>query len=107
GILHCDISINNVMIFFEYTANGIIARGLLIDFDYATKISKGTDHICICMFFQNLYTTNFQGTLMFMASGILLQYSEHGIPCKQTVAHDLESFVYIFIYICMMYNSPG
>lgn len=31
------------MIFFEYTANGIIARGLLIDYNYATKISKGTD----------------------------------------------------------------
>jgi hypothetical protein len=31
------------MIFFEYTANGIIARGLLINYDYVTKISKGTD----------------------------------------------------------------
>ncbi|KAG2028846.1 hypothetical protein BDR03DRAFT_988142 [Suillus americanus] len=42
-----------------------------------------------------------------MASGILLQYSEHGIPRKQTVAHDLESFIYVFIYICVMYDGPG
>jgi hypothetical protein len=44
GILHCDISINNIMIYFEYTANGIIARGLLIDYNYTTKISKQTDY---------------------------------------------------------------
>ncbi|KAG2139147.1 uncharacterized protein EDB93DRAFT_1090273 [Suillus bovinus] len=99
GILHCDVSINNVMIFFEYTANGIIARGLLINFDYVTKISKGTDHA--------VGRQDLTGTLMFMASSILLQYSEHGIPCEQTIAHDLESSIYIFIYICMMYDGPG
>lgn len=44
---------------------------------------------------------------MFMASGILLQYSEYGVPREQTVAHDLESFIYVFIYICVMYDGPG
>ncbi|KAG2363751.1 hypothetical protein BDR07DRAFT_1483352 [Suillus spraguei] len=99
GILHCDISLNNIMIYFEYTVNGIFARGLLIDYDYATKISKGTD----CAVGRQDLT----GTLMFMASSILLQYSEHGIPHEQTVAHDLESFVYVFIYICVMYDGAG
>ncbi|KAG2128897.1 uncharacterized protein EDB93DRAFT_1095804 [Suillus bovinus] len=99
GILHCDISLNNIMIYFEYTINGIFARGLLIDYNYATKISKGTDHA--------VGRQDLTGTLMFMASGILLQYSEHGIPCEQMVAHDLESFVHVFIYICVMYDGPG
>jgi hypothetical protein len=44
---------------------------------------------------------------MFMASDLLLQYLWHGTPHQHTIAHDLESFVYIFIYICVIYDGPG
>jgi hypothetical protein len=33
------------MVYYEYSAKGIVARGLLIDYDYAVKITKGTDHV--------------------------------------------------------------
>jgi hypothetical protein len=45
GILHCDISLNNIMVYYVSTANGIVARGLLIDYDYATKITEGSDRV--------------------------------------------------------------
>jgi RIO-like serine/threonine protein kinase len=45
GILHCDISLNNIMVYYECIPGGIVTRGLLIDYDYATMITKGSDRV--------------------------------------------------------------
>ena len=41
GYLHCNVSINNAMIYEETLPDGTIrVWGLLIDFDYAIKVNE-------------------------------------------------------------------
>jgi hypothetical protein len=42
-----------------------------------------------------------------MAIAILRQYMEKGDAQLHTVAYDLESLVYVVIYICLVYNGPN
>lgn len=84
GILHRDVSINNIMIAFpdEHRPDGL--SGYLIDLDMAIEISdtepSGAPHRT--------------GTMEFMAISTL-NGEVH------TFRHDLESFYYVFLWICV------
>ncbi|KAL0631052.1 hypothetical protein Q9L58_010091 [Maublancomyces gigas] len=84
GILHRDVSINNIMIAFpdQHRSDGL--TGFLIDLDMAIETSdtepSGAPHRT--------------GTMEFMAIGTL-NGEVH------TFRHDLESFYYVFLWICV------
>lgn len=88
GILHRDVSINNIMIAFpdEQRPDGL--TGFLIDLDMAIETSdtepSGAPHRT--------------GTMEFMAIGTL-NGEVH------TFRHDLESFYYVFLWICVHEQS--
>ncbi|KAG6147827.1 hypothetical protein E4U37_007778 [Claviceps purpurea] len=87
GILHRDISINNIIITEPAKADGY--KGMLIDLDLARDITKDPSG-------QRHRT----GTIEFMAIGVLLGR-------QHTYRHDLESFLYVFIWLCFVYGSKG
>lgn len=88
-ILHRDISINNIMIASSPAADS--PRGFLIDLDLAIRVgtsasaASGAPHRT--------------GTMEFMAIGVLLGH-------QHTFRHDLESFLYVFLWICVHYDGP-
>ncbi|KAH7918560.1 hypothetical protein BV22DRAFT_979185, partial [Leucogyrophana mollusca] len=100
GVLHRDISLNNVMIYLECTAAGATMRGLLVDFDYATLMNRPGRTI------SPGDRTVSHGTIPFIAIGILMQFTNNAVAQIHTVAHDLESIVYVIIYILVLYNGP-
>ncbi|KAG6130388.1 hypothetical protein E4U28_007436 [Claviceps purpurea] len=87
GILHEDISVNNIIITEPAKADGY--KGMLIDLDLARDITKDPSG-------QRHRT----GTIEFMAIGVLLGR-------QHTYRHDLESFLYVFIWLCFVYGSKG
>ena len=46
-----------------------------------------------------------QGTIPFMSTNILLNYKKGGTP--HTASDDLESIVYILVWVCVLYAGPG
>lgn len=90
-ILHRDISINNIMI-STAPEDADSPRGFLIDLDLAICLdtepttASGAPHRT--------------GTMEFMAIGVLLGH-------QHTYRHDLESFLYVFLWICVFYSGPG
>ncbi|KAG6310268.1 hypothetical protein E4U44_005702 [Claviceps purpurea] len=87
GILHRDISINNIIITEPAKADAY--KGMLIDLDLARDITKDPSG-------QRHRT----GTIEFMAIGVLLGR-------QHTYRHDLESFLYVFIWLCFVYGPKG
>ncbi|KAG6134305.1 hypothetical protein E4U38_002448 [Claviceps purpurea] len=87
GILHGDISVNNIIITEPAKAGGY--KGMLIDLDSARDITKGPSG-----------TRHRTGTIEFMAIGVLLGR-------QHTYRHDLESFLYVFIWLCFVYGPKG
>ncbi|KAG6149295.1 hypothetical protein E4U37_006907 [Claviceps purpurea] len=87
GILHRDISINNIIITDPSKADGY--KGMLIDLDLAKNMNEGPSGA--------RFRT---GTIEFMAIGVLLGQ-------QHTYRHDLESFLYVFIWLCFVYGSKG
>ncbi|CAM6004313.1 unnamed protein product [Sphagnum balticum] len=86
-ILHRDISENNIII-TEVTVKGD-PTGLLIDLDLAKELNSvpsGASHRT--------------GTMQFMAIEVL-QGKGH------TYRHDLESFFYVFIWMCIRYGEDA
>jgi serine/threonine protein kinase len=84
GILHRDISENNIIITEAATEGN--PKGMLIDLDLAKELdslSSGASHRT--------------GTMQFMAIEVL-QRKGH------TYRHDLVSFFYVFIWICIRYG---
>ncbi|SLM41353.1 1 protein kinase [Lasallia pustulata] len=79
-ILHSDISENNIIITDPKEAGGF--TGMLIDADLAEEIGSGRSGAC-----------HQTGTLEFMAIQVLRRISH-------TYRHDLESFFYVFLWIC-------
>ncbi|KAG6095123.1 hypothetical protein E4U31_006003 [Claviceps sp. LM219 group G6] len=87
GILHGDISVNNIIMTEPAKADGY--KGMLIDLDLAhdtTKDPSGRRHRT--------------GTIEFMAVEVLLGQ-------QHTYRHDLESFLYVFIWLCFVYGAQG
>ncbi|KAG6101199.1 hypothetical protein E4U31_003729 [Claviceps sp. LM219 group G6] len=87
GILHGDISVNNIIMTEPAKADGY--KGMLIDLDLAHDITKdpsGRRHRT--------------GTIEFMAAGVLLGE-------QHTYRHDLESFLYVFMWLCFVYGAKG
>ncbi|KAF8449547.1 hypothetical protein BGX38DRAFT_1187532 [Terfezia claveryi] len=84
GILHCDVSIYNIM--RMRGTSGL--KGFLIDLDYAHQLSNLQEQSpCIT------------GTAPFMALELL---QRPGTPTCHTWRHDLESFFYVLIWLCIM-----
>lgn len=87
NILHRDISINNIMI-SKNPADGK-PRGFLIDLDMAVRVNtykpSGAPHRT--------------GTMAFIAVQVLKGNALH------SWRHDLESFFYVFIWICCLYEQ--
>ncbi len=88
GILHRDISINNLMI--NEDDNNPSWPSFLIDLDLAIKEQrKGASG-----------AKGKTGTRAFMAIGMLLNE-------QHSFMHDLESFFWVLFWICNHYNGPG
>ncbi|TAQ84872.1 hypothetical protein B7494_g6812 [Chlorociboria aeruginascens] len=83
-ILHRDISENNIII-TNPTAEGD-PKGMLIDLDLAKVMGDGPSG-----------ARHRTGTMQFMAIGVLQGYDH-------TYRHDLESFFYVFIWMCICYG---
>ncbi|KAI9834629.1 MAG: hypothetical protein M1826_000031 [Phylliscum demangeonii] len=84
GILHRDISTNNIIITNPREAHGF--TGMLIDLDHAKEMGQplsGAQHRT--------------GTMQFMTIGVL--YGD-----LHTYRHDLESFFYVFLWACIRYG---
>ncbi|KAK4145918.1 uncharacterized protein C8A04DRAFT_35481 [Dichotomopilus funicola] len=89
GILHRDISINNLLI-NEHVDENPSWDAFLIDLDLAVREDPdGTPE-----------TKRKAGTRAFMAIGAL-RGEQHSFM------HDLESFFWILFWICIHYNGPG
>ncbi|KAG6102039.1 hypothetical protein E4U14_006735 [Claviceps sp. LM454 group G7] len=87
GIIHGDISVNNIIMTEPAKADGY--KGMLIDLDLARDIIKdpcGQRHRT--------------GTIEFMAIEVLLGQ-------QHTYRHDLESFLYVFMWLCSVYGAKG
>ncbi|KAG6096514.1 hypothetical protein E4U30_001475 [Claviceps sp. LM220 group G6] len=88
GILHRDISINNLMI--NEDPGNPSWKSFLIDLDLAINIGREKPS----------GAHGRTGTRVFMAIG-LLQGDEHSFM------HDLESFFWVLFWICVHYEGPG
>jgi hypothetical protein len=122
-ILHRDISVNNILLTFE--EEGRRNRGLLIDYDYAfwykdpedanASASEHTSQsqevllhhtVSITITYQmchQLTVDNEQGTLPFMSTELLLSQQ----PVEHSVKHDLESFFWVLLFVCTVYEAPS
>lgn len=90
GILHRDISLYNIMLTSPTHPRADGMHGFLIDLDMAVQTTPPRPSGA-------LHRT---GTVEFMAIGVL-----HGVP--HTYRHDLESFWYVFIWLCVYKNSSS
>ena len=86
GYVHRDVSINNVVLVEDAS---IESNGMLIDFDMAVKYSE-----------QRSGAVERTGTFYFMAVGILT-----GTALVHTPLDDLESFLYILLYLGTCYAN--
>ena len=87
GVLHRDISQSNILLRPRDDTSGY---GFLIDLDYAVRIDNRT-------FEPTSSGANHRtGTLPFMAIGIL-----RCEDMRHLYAHDVESFVYVLLWICL------
>ncbi|KAI9630475.1 hypothetical protein KEM48_013971 [Puccinia striiformis f. sp. tritici PST-130] len=85
-ILHRDISVNNLMI--NDQADDPDRTSFLIDLDHAIDLSLVDD--------QTHHHAR-AGTKVFMSANVLAQEEEHNF------VDDLESFFWVFIWICMLH----
>ncbi|PPQ94988.1 hypothetical protein CVT25_003740 [Psilocybe cyanescens] len=95
GILHRDVSIDNVLLGQDGSKEG--NRGVLIDFDMAIKVDR------IRKPSQHLIRT---GTRAFQSIAVLNARVFEGVPPPQDHLDDLESFLYILAWICLKHNGP-
>jgi len=87
GILHRDVSLNNVLVSEEKYSTW---PGFLIDLDLAIRENR----------LQASGALQKTGTKVFMAIGAL-KGPQHSFM------HDLESFFWVLFWICMHYNGPN
>ena len=87
GYVHRDISINNILLLEDQR---FASTGILIDFDMAVKYDSQTSG-----------APERTGTFHFMAYEILQGASIH------TPLHDLESFLYVLLFVGTYYEKGG
>ena len=87
-MIHRDVSINNIMITNKPRKGE--PKGFLIDLDMAKAIGSDSSG-----------AMNRTGTMEFMAINVLRRSEPH------SYRDDLESFFYVLIWICVMYESTG
>ncbi|KAF2787663.1 hypothetical protein K505DRAFT_329523 [Melanomma pulvis-pyrius CBS 109.77] len=95
-ILHRDISEHNIILTDPKKNSGF--SGMLIDLDLAVAVGENRQN-------EQTEARHMAGTLQFMAIEIL----EGGLDSKtagieHTYRHDLESFFYVFLSICICYG---
>ncbi|KAL1739033.1 hypothetical protein HDZ31DRAFT_50039, partial [Schizophyllum fasciatum] len=91
GILHCDISENNIMLRLDEPEEPL-RGGILIDLDCATHVYGRT---------RVGPPGHRAGTLPFISCTRLLR---PGVP--HYAVHDLESFLYVLMWVCTSYSGP-
>ncbi|SZF05211.1 unnamed protein product [Blumeria hordei] len=93
-ILHRDISMNNIILTDPERNDG--CHGVLIDLDLAISLA---DDNC------SESSKTLTGTMEFMAVGLLHQYA-YGTKngCFNTYRHDLESFFFVLISVCIRFG---
>ena len=87
GYVHRDISINNILLLEDPR---FVSAGMLIDFDMAVKYNSQTSG-----------APERTGTFHFMAYEILEGTTIH------TPLHDLESFLYVLLFVGTYYEKGG
>ncbi|VDB84082.1 Bgt-51672-2, partial [Blumeria graminis f. sp. tritici] len=90
-ILHRDISVNNILLTGIETSDKL--GGVLIDLDLATLLKDGKvqekDRVVT-------------GTMQFIALDILSNsFATTGAVVTHTYRHDLESFLYVLVWVCI------
>lgn len=88
GLLHRDVSANNIIIVEPQGETGVVSRGILIDLDVAVQVNIGANH-----------PSQIIGTRPFMAIGVLKGR-------RHTYRHDLESFLYVFLWAVICGRAP-
>jgi Fungal protein kinase len=86
GILHRDISVNNVLVNEKVNSTW---PGFLIDLDFAIREKR----------LKNSGALDKTGTKVFMAVGALLGETH-------SFMHDLESFFWVLFWLCIHYTGP-
>ncbi|KAJ1847766.1 hypothetical protein LPJ73_004165, partial [Coemansia sp. RSA 2703] len=84
GILHRDISTNNILVVRENGDSSGTPRGLLIDFDFAIKVDNK----------ERKARAERSGTLPYMSIANLLN-----LDCERTALDDWESLLYIVCWL--------
>lgn len=95
-ILHRDVSLNNIILTDPKQTGGL--SGMLIDFDLAVSICENGKN-------ERTEEQVMTGTLEYIAMEILegaLRKDTAGI--EHTYRHDLESFFYVFLSVCIRYG---
>ena len=90
---------------------GLIHSGLLINFDYATVLDQtfpavpGDCTVSASQSFLSLFINFVQGTIPFMSVNVLHSYMRNGTP--HSASDDIESLMYVLIWMCVLYAGPG
>lgn len=96
--LHRDVSLNNIIL-TDPTQNGGYS-GMLIDLDLAVLVDEAGKN-------ETSEERNMTGTLEYMAIQILEgAIRKETAGTDHTYRHDLESFFYVFISLCIRYGWP-
>ena len=97
-ILHRDVSEANMVITEPDENDGL--SGMLIDLELGTVVEDG----------QNTRTGSqrMTGTLKFMAIEVVkMAFRDNQRDLEHTYRHDLESFFYVFLSVCVNYGWPA
>ncbi|CCU74249.1 serine/threonine-protein kinase Sgk2 [Blumeria hordei DH14] len=95
-ILHCDISEKNILLVDPKKQNGL--TGMLIDLDNAIWMGVENDKF-------QAQARIMRGTPTFIAIEKLCDFSDQkSSSVEHTYRHDLESFFYVFLVVCIEYG---
>ncbi|KAG2125387.1 hypothetical protein DEU56DRAFT_903741 [Suillus clintonianus] len=92
GVYHQDVSPGNMMWYYDKLGK---LMGVLNDYDLSSLADESGP--------QGNERT---GTVPFMAIDLLTERAQRG-EVKHLYRHDMESFVWVFIWICFRYDSKG